>query len=305
MVQGCTGRIPERLPSCYRVSGDRGALVAPTGWRDALNPAIYLISLLPGLVVLMQAPPAARGAVALATVAVVLLQHAVNVLNDAADWKLGADVEKHDSWVRVHGDTRTASLHGVASLVAGGALGLAVLAAAGKLWLLGVAAPLVAIGLLYNAGPRPLSYTHLGEWVTGVCYGGVFACLSLLAGAASVPATAAGTLAFAALAVALLLSHQPPQIATDAAAGKLSFAVRYGSRKTLRASRVLFVLALLLLAATLLLGGAGTATLLVFGLGAGWAALRLRTPNPRVILRGATLALLAAALAQAATHLVR
>jgi hypothetical protein len=35
-------------------------------------------------------------------------------------------------------------------------------------------------------------------------------------------------LAFASFAVARLLSHQPPQTATDRAAGKRSFAVRYG-----------------------------------------------------------------------------
>lgn len=45
--------------------------------------------------------------------------------------------------------------------------------------------------------------------------------------------------AFAALAVGLLLSHQPPQIETDRVAGKLSFAVRYGEVWTYRIARIL------------------------------------------------------------------
>ena len=267
-----------------------GAARAPSGWREALNPAIYLISLLPGLVVLMHAEGAARAGVLAATIAVILLQHAINVLNDVADWRLGADVEKWDSWVRVHDGTRLASWHGVLSFIAGSLLGLAVLIVTHKLWIVGVAAPLVLLGYLYNAGPRPLSYTQLGEWATGVCYGGVFACLWLLAGKAFDTAALVGALAFAAFAVALLLSHQPPQIATDRAAGKHSFAVRYGADTTLRVARGLFAFALVSLTANLWLGGLQGVGTLVFGLvalaaiGNVWRS----TPNPRgILLQGA------------------
>jgi 1,4-dihydroxy-2-naphthoate octaprenyltransferase len=267
--------------------------MAPAGWREALNPAIYLISLLPGLVVLMHAEAGARGAVLAAAVAVVLLQHAINVLNDVADWKLGADAEKWDSWVRAHRGTRPALVHGVVSFIAGALLGLAVLVFAGKTWILGVAAPLVLLGYLYNAGPRPLSYTQLGEWATGVCYGGVFACLWLLAGQSLGPAAAAGTLAFAAFAVALLLSHQPPQIVTDRAAGKHSFAVRYGAATTVRVARGLFALAMACLVANVWLAGGHGAGTLVLGLVALAAVANVwrSTPNPRGILMQGALAI--------------
>lgn len=263
-----------------------GAVMAPAGWRETLNPAIYLISLLPGLVVLMHAERAMTGAVVAAMAAVVLLQHAINVLNDVADWKLGADEEKWDSWVRVHGETRAATVHGGLSVLAGGALGLAVLALSHKLWILGVAAPLVVLGFLYNAGPRPLSYTFLGEWVTGICYGGVYACLWLLTDKAFGMAAVAGSLAFAALAVSLLLSHQPPQIATDKAAGKHSFAVRFGADRTIRVSRGLFVFSLLMLGVSLLAGSSGPFVTMVFGAVAILAvhAVWRRTPRPRLIL---------------------
>lgn len=272
------------------MSSVNGAAMAPSGWREALNPALYLVSLLPGLVVLMHADAAARGAVLAATFAVILLQHAINVLNDVADWKLGADAEKWDSWVRVHDGTRIASWHGVISFIAGSLLGLLVLMITHTLWILGVAAPLVMLGYWYNAGPRPLSYTQLGEWATGVCYGGVFACLWLLAGKSFDTAALAGTLAFAAFAVALLLSHQPPQIATDRAAGKHSFAVRYGAERTLSVSRGLFSFALVSLAANLWLGGLQGIGTLAFGLAALAAIANVwrRTPNPRgILLQGA------------------
>jgi len=268
------------------VSNLDGAVMAPAGWREALNPAIYLISLLPGLVVLMLAESDAMGVVLAATAAVVLLQHAINVLNDVADWKLGADEEKWDSWVRVHGATRAATVHGVLSFLAGGTLGLAVLVLTGKLWVLGVAAPLVVLGFLYNAGPRPLSYTFLGEWVTGICYGGVFACLWLLTDKGfGIPAMA-GSLAFAALAVSLLLSHQPPQIETDRVAGKHSFAVRYGAEKTIRVSRSLFVFALVMLGMAIWFGSTGKLAAALFGMAALYAIFNVwqRQPGPRVIL---------------------
>jgi 1,4-dihydroxy-2-naphthoate octaprenyltransferase len=228
-----------------------------TRWQEALNPPIYLVSLLPGLGVplLSQAALPHPLGLAFATVAVILVQHAINLFNDAADWRLGADVKKHDSWVRVHrGRPRTAALHGLISLLAGGLLGLAVLWQQGQWWILSIALPMVGLGYLYNAGRRPLSYNHLGEWVTGICYGpGVFGCLWLVAGLDPDLGMVTGSIAFGALAMALLLSHQPPQIETDRRAGKHSFAVRYGADRTLGVARLLFLLFLACLGATLII----------------------------------------------------
>ena len=224
-----------------------GTAAGGTSVWMALNPAIYLVSLLPAAGVFVLSPGDFwwTGLIA-ATVAVVLLQHAINLFNDVADWQLGADTEKHDSWIRAHqGNIRVARLHGMLSATAGIILGVATLVTAGKVWILLIASPMVVLGYLYNAGERPLSYTALGEWVTGLCYGpGVFGCLYLLVNdGLNLPAVI-GMLTFAALAMALLLSHQPPQIETDRAAGKHSFAVRYGYKKTIRFAWGLYLLAL-------------------------------------------------------------
>jgi 1,4-dihydroxy-2-naphthoate octaprenyltransferase len=231
------------------------AVQAPRWW-EALNPPIYLVSVLPGLGVPLLAPgPVVHPqGLLLATLAVVLVQHAINLFNDAADWRLGADVEKRNSWVRFHRERpQIAATHGALSLLAGGLLGLAVLWQQQQLWLLWLALPMVGLGYLYNAGPRPLSYTHLGEWVTGLCYGpGVFGCLWLVAGLVPDLGMLAGSLAFGALAMALLLSHQPPQIETDRQAGKQSFAVRYGVPTTERVARLLFLIFLAAIAVVLL-----------------------------------------------------
>jgi 1,4-dihydroxy-2-naphthoate octaprenyltransferase len=55
----------------------------------------------------------------------------------------------------------------------------------------------------------------------------------------------AGMVTFACLAMALLLSHQPPQIETDRTAGKHTFAVRYGEAAAFTAVRVLLLVAVL------------------------------------------------------------
>ena len=275
-------------------------------WWQALDPPIYLISILPGAAVWLLTDIQGRrlGEAAAATLAVVLLQHAINVLNDVSDWRLGADIDKRNSWVRFHDETPgVASIHGYASLALGALLGLAVLIAASKTWIALAAAPLILLGYLYNSGSRPLSYTHFGEWVTGLCYGpGVFGCLWLLVAGRPVSVGLFGSIAFFALSVALLLSHQPPQIDTDRQAGKLSFAVRYGARRTYLGAKLLFLLFLLSFGLALSSSYTNPAARLVYDTSAvvaGLLLLRLQ-PAPRRLLPAATLVILAALLVELA-----
>lgn len=236
-------------------------------WWQALNPAIYLVSILPGFGVwqLTGASGPALATLAVATFAVVLIQHGINLLNDAADWRLGADAEKWDSWVRVHDhDVDVTRRHGWLSFYAGTLLGFVTLAAIGRLWVFALALPLVILGYRYNSGVKPLSYTKSAEWVTGLCYAGVFGGLWLATLREANPATLLGSVAFGCLAVALLLSHQPPQIGSDRQAGKQSFAARYGEARTYRTIRALLLAFVAAWGTALIYGDASAVTLTVF-----------------------------------------
>jgi 1,4-dihydroxy-2-naphthoate octaprenyltransferase len=266
-------------------------------WWRALNPAIYLVSILPGAGVwLLTAGQGIDGTALWADVlGVVLLQHAVNVFNDAKDWQLGADVEKYDSWVRVHRhDPGAARLHGWVSLAAAALVGLGVLVLNDRFWVLAYAAPFVVVGLLYNSGERPLSYTPAGEWATALCYGpGVVGGLWLGSGLQLSGAAAVAMLSFGALAAALLLSHQPPQIDTDRAAGKLSFAVRHGAKRTYRTAAGLYAASVVLMMIAVWQGRGGLYAAVIFvvvGVAAMYWVMRERA-SPKRLLLGASLPL--------------
>ena len=268
-------------------------------WWQVFNPAIYLISILPAIAVIVLAgeSPVWKQGLLFSTLAVVLLQHAINLFNDVSDWNLGADTEKMDSWVRLHhGNTRPVTVHALISFLLGGVIGLSVLIIGSKLWIVFIALPLICLGYLYNAGKSPLSYSWMGEWVTGVCYGpGVFGCLWFVAGLDFNLSALMGMLAFSALAVSLLLSHQPPQFETDRQVGKRSFCVRYGKQKTCQTSVWLFTAALLFIAASLSINHTASSLhfasfllVLVFSL-----YLSKVGPNPkRVLLLSSTILLL-------------
>ena len=132
-------------------------------------------------------------------------------------------------------------MHGWVSFVAGGLLGLVTLVWLEKLWIMLIALPLIGLGYLYNSGQKPLSYSRSGEWVTAICYGGVFSCLWLVSSQELGSAIILGSLSFGSLAVALLLAHQPCQIDTDCRVNKRTFAVRFGKEKTYQMVRVLFL----------------------------------------------------------------
>jgi 1,4-dihydroxy-2-naphthoate octaprenyltransferase len=220
-------------------------------WWQVFNPAIYLISILPAIALLLIAGQVGvwMNGLIISTLAVILLQHSINLFNDVSDWDLGADAEKMDSWVRFFdGRTGPVKTHALISFVVGGVIGLCVLFISDKLWIVFIALPLVVLGYLYNAGKSPLSYTWMGEWVTGICYGGVFGCLWLVTGLELNFSAVLGIVAIAALAMSLLLSHQSPQFETDRKVGKKSFCVRYGVKKTKQVSVWLFSLSLVCIA---------------------------------------------------------
>lgn len=111
-------------------------------------------------------------------VACVLLQSAVNAMNDYFDFIKGTDsasdhVEVNDA-VLIYGNIapRSALFLGIAYLVAGAALGLMACRGSGMVpVVIGIIGGIVI--LLYSGGPIPVSYLPIGEIVSGVVMGGL------------------------------------------------------------------------------------------------------------------------------------
>jgi 1,4-dihydroxy-2-naphthoate octaprenyltransferase len=173
--------------------------------------------------------------------AVVLIQHAINIFNDETDWQRGADGEKKLSWYHFHqGDSSALKFHAWISLFLGVVLGTLAVILSKRTEVLWAALPLVGLGFLYNHSRWALAYTRWGEWVTGICYGpGVFGCMAYVLTGEISKELILGSFSCSCLAVSVLLSHQPPQVLTDFAAGKKSFAVRHGTQKTYAAAKLL------------------------------------------------------------------
>lgn len=270
------------------MSGTIGYNHGSNRWQ-VLQPAIYLISILPSLAwfcILESSPPQAT--LLLTTLAVVLIQHGINVLNDAVDWEKGADSNKQLSWVHFHQiNLKAVRLHGFISFWIGTILGCGLVSHLKMLEVFYVALPLVALGYCYNSNQWTLSYTALGEWVTALCYGpGVFGCIGyLLVGRVSL-INILGSLAFASLAVAVLLSHQPPQVLNDFLAGKMSFAVRNGPKRTFLVAKILqFLSQFLLIVIFSLTANTPWYSLILFIFGSVLISITFRfTPTPKTIL---------------------
>ena len=218
-------------------------------WMLAIRPRTLPAALSPIIVGLAFAIQAGEGSIpiALVTVAVsLLLQIAANLANDLSDYSRGADVHRL-------GPPRVTQL----GLVSPGAMRKAigvVLAAAVLLGLLlvvhggwpialaGVASLLAA--LAYTGGPYPLAYHGLGEAAVALFFGGVGVLGTVYLQLDEIPAAAwAAAAGVAALAAMILVVNNLRDLATDAAAGKRTLAVRLGERGTVIEYRLLLAVA--------------------------------------------------------------
>ena len=196
-----------------------------------LNPRIYLISILPALALFTPNQAGQGLRLVWATFSLVLLQHGVNLLNDLEDDRRGADDNKSDSWIRHFKNSAILQKHGLAFFFSGIFLGLLCLLHFQNLGVVLWSAPFVWAAWAYNKSDKPISYSRFSEWVTAACYGpGVVVSLALLCNQSLNLRTISLSLAFAALAAAVLLAHQIPQISDDQKVSKQSFALRHGAR---------------------------------------------------------------------------
>lgn len=110
--------------------------------------------------------------------ACILMQAAVNTLNNYADYVKGTDtmednLEKNDAVLLYnHINPAHALILGVVYLAAGAALGTACCIKTGPMPLY-IGAAGAAVVLLYSGGPLPLSYLPAGELVSGLVMGGL------------------------------------------------------------------------------------------------------------------------------------
>lgn len=173
-----------------------------------------------------------------ALVVALALQVAVNFANDAFDADRGVDTSERigparavaAGWVSAAAMKRATA----AALAVAGLAGVA-LAAATTWWLVvvGLACGLAALG--YSGGPKPYASVGLGEAFVFVFFGLVatvgsaFVQVETVAGVAMLAAVPVGL-----IAVALLVVNNLRDIPTDAAAGKVTLAVRLGDAATRR-----------------------------------------------------------------------
>lgn len=206
-------------------------------WLEAARPRTLPAALSPVL-----AGTAAAGAFdvvpfVLALIVSVSIQVGVNFANDLYDAAAGIDTAE-----RV-GPSRAVA----AGLVSPGAmkralgLSFAVAAAAGLLLSFRVGPEILGLGLLcflaalgYSGGPRPYASAGLGEVFVFVFFGLVATIGSAYVQVDEVPAAAvAAALPIGFLASAILVANNLRDVATDAAAGKRTLAVRLGPPRTI------------------------------------------------------------------------
>lgn len=110
-------------------------------------------------------------------VTAILMQVAVNSLNDYHDFLVGTDtvdtiLDEHDASIVYNGiDPKAARSFAIVLLIGAAATGIGVvLLSSWHLLVVGIVAAFIVV--LYSVGPKPISYLPIGELVSGVVMGG-------------------------------------------------------------------------------------------------------------------------------------
>lgn len=219
-------------------------------WLLAARPKTLSAAVVPvlmGTVLAAHEPPAITWWVfACALAGALLIQIATNFINDALDFKKGADTGERLGPIRV----TAAGLLSAESVMRGAWICLVLAALCGIPLLYRGGWPMLAVGLAsiaaayaYTGGPYPLAYHGLGELFVILFFGlvataGTFYAHSLqLTPSALLAGFAAGS-----LAVVLLVINNLRDVDSDRRSNKRTLAVRFGERFA-RAEVVFFSLA--------------------------------------------------------------
>jgi 1,4-dihydroxy-2-naphthoate polyprenyltransferase len=206
-------------------------------WIMATRPATLPAAVTPVLVGTAIAADAGgfRAGPALAALAgALLLQIGANLANDLLDHEKGADTELRLGPTRVvqAGLLSPAAVRRATALtfLAAFLVGLYLVWVAG--WVVAaVGAASIVAAIAYTGGPYPLGYNGLGDVAVFVFFGLVAVCGTTYVQAGAVPPMAwIAAVPVGALVTAILVVNNVRDIATDAAAGKRTLAVRFGRR---------------------------------------------------------------------------
>lgn len=238
------------MPKAYCTLTPRMAmqLAAPHTWVASLFPALFGV-----LVTAFEERVLSMPQTVLLAGACILLQAAVNTLNDYADFVKGADsqddyVEKMDSVLVYHAvNPRAALCIGILYFMLGGVFGVAACRHAGAVPLyIGLTGGATVI--LYSTGALPISYLPLGELVSGFVMGGLIP-LGVAAAADGgwhldiLPYTLPLIIGIA----LIMLSNNGSDIEKDSRAGRKTLPVCIGRKNTVLVYRALIVLWIILL----------------------------------------------------------
>ncbi|MHC0433530.1 1,4-dihydroxy-2-naphthoate polyprenyltransferase [Streptomyces sp. O3] len=190
-----------------------------------------------GLALAHSLGPVDWGHAALTVVLVLGFVLGTNFFNDYSDGVRGVDDHRVGP-ARLVGSgqatPRQVFRDGLVLYVVGAAAG-AVLAVLVSWWLLALVALCAAGGWFYTGGSRPYGYRGLGEVSIFLYHGVVFVCAPVYVQLGRVPLLALGaSVPIGLLACALLTTNNLRDIPTDAAAGKITLAVRRGAEWTSR-----------------------------------------------------------------------
>ena len=233
-------------------------LAAPHTWAASLCPSLFGIS-----ISLLRGFPLSPLRGTLVVAACVLLQSAVNTLNDYVDFVKGTDsasdnVEVSDA-VLVYGgvDPKRARNLGFLYLSAGLLCGLAASAGRGPVPLLIGAAGALTV-LLYSGGPLPVSSLPLGELVSGTVMGGLIPLGAAACGDGRLhPEVFPASLPLIIGIALIMMSNNGCDIEKDRRAGRRTLPSLLGRARTLKLYRFLTgVWIFLLVAVPALLAGA-------------------------------------------------
>jgi len=182
---------------------------------------------------------------ALMLIVAVLMQSAVNTINDYEDFKTGLDtaetvLDQGDASIIYNEiNPRSARNFAIALMAASAALGLVVVLLSGwSLLLVGVAA--AAVVVLYSVGPRPISSLPLGELFSGLFLGALVICSTFYAMTLTFTPAVITVAVPSVITIALIMqTNNTCDIGRDSAANRRTLPVLLGQKRSVRVMREL------------------------------------------------------------------